>query len=306
MNEKHYNTRNRPFSLWLVICVSCFLYLVFILSVVHFHVRPPFDLSGGIVRSFPYDQIDHYLRPYGFSGLGKVGDWQRTMDFDGLIIRGVDGNKPGGSAWIIKNGLVRKSYCPNGIPYVDREGNIFAWGTTDAVFVASGSRFAVQDMRRYVALDPEGKYVLVAEKTGRDAWRSWIQATNLAGNEVWACNDALCDSLARAAGKLFVSGAANQGHPVCFILNELGEKLIEERRVDLESGQIQDVDPDGKNLLIFRDAGPFSSLLIYNIQSGRSISHPLSPEFSSFFLKSDPFVTTNPITSSNRHASPTH
>jgi hypothetical protein len=209
--------------------------------------------------------------------------------FAGLIIRGVDRDRPGGSAWIVKNGLVRNVYCPDGVPYVDENGNIYAWASTNMVFFASGARFAVQFMRQYVALDPRGRYVLLAQNTGGNSWRSWIQSTNLERKELWACKDAECWSLVRAAGKLFALGAANQGNPVCFILDDSGGGLEELQRIDIESGFVQDVDPSGKHLLIIRN-GPFASISIYDIKSGRERRCDVAPEYWSFFLKNDPFT----------------
>lgn len=251
--------------------------------------REPTTPSGASVYSFTWQQLCHEFEKAGYGNVDSLSV-RRTDDAAGLIMS--TRWKTGGSAWIVRKNIWHRIDCPHGRPYVDEEGKIIAWTTSNGVVFADGDRLAVEISKQYVSLEPSGKYFLVME-CGSGSWNSWIGQIGRIKERIWTCDGVACTGLRRIRNKLFVFGIEPSGLPICFLLDETESRVVLERTVHLRGGDIVDVDPSGECLLLERNGVPFSSLSVYNIQSGVETKSSKMPEYCSVFLREDPFAQTN-------------
>jgi len=275
-------------SLTAIIAISC---LIFGCS-----ESEPTTPSGGMVHAYSLQRVEDELNSAGYKDVAIV-DCSRNDEADGLIVRGT-WTQPGGCAWIVRKGVVQQIRCPDGIPYVDENGKIIGWTSSDAVVLVNGVRLPFERMKRYVSLDSSGKYFLIDEERN-GAWHSWVGRIGQEEKRLWMC-DVSCAILRRVNRKLFVFGRDEA--PVCFVLDEGASGLEFERRIDVKGGFIDDVDTSGNSLLIHRDGAPFSALLVYDIQTGKYKKSRLLPGSWNVFLREDPFARTNGLAVANENS----
>jgi len=221
--------------------------------------------SAWMVRGFSHLDVQAALRSAGNGDEIAYADGKRTSDFDGLIICGETGTNSRPVAWIVRSGTVRRVDRHPGHSYVDENGNSVVWWDAAGLHFPDRPTVKLPTDVYWVDVDVKGRFLSLTGKNGSTS----VRRVEWPNKEEWGCTNFHTQTIKVVGNRVFLFGnePSPRTNPGCIVLVRVGESLTVERRIDLDFGDVMDVDPTGEALLIRERFEVFGRIYLYNIKS---------------------------------------